>query len=370
VKTVLLVFGTRPEAIKMAPVIRGLRQRPDHFRPIVAVTGQHREMLDQVLAVFDIVPDADLDLMQHGQRPEAVLAGAVTGIAEFVREQRPDALLVQGDTTTTLAGALAGFYENVTVGHVEAGLRSDNKRAPFPEEVNRRLTTDAADLHFAPTEHARMRLLSEGVSSADVWVTGNTVVDAVLEAAGLPYAFDDEDLDSLAHGAARFLLVTAHRRESWGEPLEQICLGIRDVVDDFDDLRAVFPVHRNPTVRSTVNRVLGGHPRVLLTEPLDYLPFVKLMAAATLVLSDSGGVQEEAPSLNTPVLVLRATTERPEALEAGAVSLAGVERAGIAAAARDLLVDPVKYREMAEATNPFGDGTASEQIIDILQERL
>ncbi len=370
-KTVLVVFGTRPEAIKMAPVIQRLRERPDHFRAVVAVTGQHREMLDQVLALYGITPDRDLDLMRPGQRPEEVLAAAVTGIGACVREISPDAVLVQGDTTSTLAGALAAFYEHVTVGHIEAGLRTDDKRAPFPEEVNRRLTTHVADLHFAPTEHARGRLLAEGVADDDIYVTGNTVVDAVLEAAGMPCTFDDPRLADLASGnGGRFVLMTAHRRESWGEPMERICLGVRDVLDEFDDLTLVFPVHRNPVVREVVRATLGGHPRVVLTEPLDYLPFVKLMSAATLIMSDSGGVQEEAPSLDTPVLVLRETTERPEALETGAIRLVGTTREGIAAAAREVLGDPAAYAAMAAAANPFGDGTAAQQIVDVLEARL
>lgn len=369
-KRVLLVFGTRPEAIKMAPVIQRLRERSDRFEAVVAVTGQHREMLDQVLALYGIRPDIDLDLMRHGQRPEEVLAQAVTGIAAAVRELKPDAVLVQGDTTTTLAGALAGFYEHVTVGHVEAGLRSDDKRAPFPEEVNRRLTTHAADLHFAPTAHARDRLLGEGIPPADVYVAGNTVVDAVLEAARMTCTFDDDRLGALAQGSERFLLMTAHRRESWGAPMEAICLAVLDVLEAFSDVTLVFPVHRNPVVRDVVNRILGSHPRVILSEPLDYLPFVKLMQAATLILSDSGGVQEEAPSLDTPVLVLRDTTERPEALATGAVRLAGTSRESIVRGVNAVLGDAEVYRRMTEAPNPFGDGHAAERIVAALEERL
>jgi UDP-N-acetylglucosamine 2-epimerase (non-hydrolysing) len=370
VKTVLLVFGTRPEAIKMAPVVQRLKERSDRFRPVVAVTGQHREMLDQVLALYGITPDLDLALMRPGQRPEEVLAGAVTGIASLVREIEPDAVLVQGDTTTTLAGALAAFYEHVPVGHIEAGLRTDDKRAPFPEEVNRRLTTQVTDWHFAPTSLARDRLLAEGVRPADVYVTGNTVIDAVLEAVEMECTFDDERLAAFAEGATPFMLMTAHRRESWGEPMGQICLGVRDVLDAHPEMTLVFPVHRNPIVRDVVNPILGEHPRVVLVEPLDYLPFVKLMRAATLILSDSGGVQEEAPSLDTPVLVLRETTERPEAMETGAIDLVGVTREGIAGAAIRLLADEDAYRRMAEAANPFGDGTAASQIVDIVEERL
>lgn len=368
-KTVLVVFGTRPEAIKMAPVIARLQERPDSFRVVVAVTGQHREMLDQVLALYGITPDLDLDLMRHGQRPEAVLAEALKGIAGVIRDTRPDVVLVQGDTITTLAGALAAFYGGVPVGHIEAGLRTDDRRAPFPEEVNRRLTTQVADYHFAPTWLAAERLLAEGVAGATVYVTGNTAVDAVLQAATLPCDLEDARLSALVEGGGRFLLMTAHRRESWGEAMEQICLGVRDVLDAFSDLSLVFPVHRNPVVRDTVNAVLGGHPRALLIEPLGYLPFVRLMGAATLILSDSGGVQEEAPSLDTPVLVMREKTERPEALETGAIALVGVERERIARAAIELLSDAEAYARMAAAPNPFGDGTAAAQIVDILEER-
>ena len=369
-RRVLLVFGTRPEAIKMAPVIQQLRRQGSRFEAIVAVTGQHREMLDQVLSLYGITPDLDLDLMQHGQRPEEVLARAVTGIGAAVRDLKPDAVLVQGDTTTTLAGALASFYEHVPVGHIEAGLRSDDKRAPFPEEVNRRLTTQVADMHFAPTAHARDRLLAEGVSPGDVYITGNTAVDALLSAARIPNTPEDERLAALAQGDTRFVLVTAHRRENWGAPMEAICRAVLDVLEAFDDLVVVFPVHRNPVVRDVVNRVLGGNERVILTEPLDYLTFISMMRSATLIMSDSGGVQEEAPSLNVPALVLRETTERPEALDTGAIRLVGTTREGIAQGAREVLGDLALYRRMAEAANPFGDGHAAERIVTVLEERL
>lgn len=365
-KTALIVFGTRPEAIKLAPVIAALSKRPDRFRTVVAVTGQHREMLDQVLALYGIVPDLDLDIMRHGQRPEGVLADALTGISALVRELAPDTVLVQGDTITTLAGALAGYYAGVPVGHVEAGLRSGDKQSPFPEEANRRLTTQVTDIHFAPTEVARARLLGEGIPEDDVHVTGNTVVDAVLEAVDMPCEISDPRLAALEAGDQRFILMTAHRRENWGPPLEQICLAARDVLDRFGDLTLVFPVHRNPVVREVVDRTLGTHPRALLIEPLDYLPFVKLMRAATLILSDSGGVQEEAPSLDTPVLVLREKTERPEALETGAIALAGVRREPIVSACVRLLTDTDVYGRMVAASNPFGDGHAAERIARIL----
>ena len=369
-RRVLLVFGTRPEAIKMAPVIQQLQRQGSRFEAIVAVTGQHREMLDQVLSLYGVTPDLDLDLMRHGQRPEEVLALAVTGIGAAVRDLQPDVVLVQGDTTTTLAGALASFYEHVPVGHIEAGLRSDDKRAPFPEEVNRRLTTQVADLHFAPTTHARDRLLAEGISAGDVYITGNTAVDALLAAATIPNTPDDERLAALVQGDTRFVLVTAHRRENWGAPMEAICRAVLDVLETFDDLLVVFPVHRNPVVRDVVNRVLGDNERVILTEPLDYLTFISMMRSATLIMSDSGGVQEEAPSLDVPVLVLRETTERPEALDTGAIRLVGTTREGIAQSAREVLGDSGLYRRMADAANPFGDGHAAERIVTVLEERL
>ena len=287
-----------------------------------------------------------------------------------MRDLQPDVVLVQGDTTTTLAGALASFYEHVPVGHIEAGLRSDDKRAPFPEEVNRRLTTQVADLHFAPTTHARDRLLAEGISAGDVYITGNTAVDALLAAATIPNTPDDERLAALVQGDTRFVLVTAHRRENWGAPMEAICRAVLDVLETFDDLLVVFPVHRNPVVRDVVNRVLGDNERVILTEPLDYLTFISMMRSATLIMSDSGGVQEEAPSLDVPVLVLRETTERPEALDTGAIRLVGTTREGIAQSAREVLGDSGLYRRMADAANPFGDGHAAERIVTVLEERL
>lgn len=369
-KRVLVVFGTRPEAIKMAPIIRRLREHGARFEVVVAVTAQHREMLDQVLGLFGIVPDHDLDIMRHGQTLDEVLARAVTGLAGLVRSVRPDVVLVQGDTATTFAGALSAFYERVAVAHVEAGLRSDDKYQPFPEEINRRLTTHVADFHFAPTEVAAGRLMAEGVGADRIWVTGNTVVDAVLEAARAPFRFAEEPLASILADPERIVVLTAHRRENWGAPMRSISQAVLALVDRFADIRVVVPLHRNPIVRQDVRELLGDHDRIHLIEPLEYVPFVKLMQASTLVLSDSGGVQEEAPSLDLPVLCLRERTERPEAVDAGAVRLVGTATDRIVEAASELLSDREAYRVMAEARNPFGDGTAALRIADILSERL
>jgi len=366
---VLVVFGTRPEAIKMAPVIRCLREHRAGFDVVVGVTAQHREMLDQVLDLFGITPDHDLGIMRHGQTLDQILARAVTGLSELVRDVMPDVLLVQGDTATTLAGALAGFYEHIPVGHVEAGLRSDDKYRPFPEEVNRRLTTHVASLHFAPTQTAADRLAEEGVVPEDIWVTGNTVVDALLETAGMPFEFTDQALRSVLSSPGRVVTLTAHRRENWGEPMRRICRAALEVLRGFEDVHVVFPVHRNPVVRRDVESVLGGHERAHLVEPLEYLPFVKLLQSSTLVMSDSGGIQEEAPSLDLPVLCLRDTTERPEAIETGAVRLVGTDEQVIAGAVAELLTDSESYRRMAAATNPFGDGRAATRIADVLAER-
>ncbi|PKQ38012.1 MAG: UDP-N-acetylglucosamine 2-epimerase (non-hydrolyzing) [Actinobacteria bacterium HGW-Actinobacteria-1] len=367
-RSVLFVFGTRPEAIKMAPVIERVRDH-DGLRAVVAVTAQHREMLDQVLELFGIVPDFDLDLMRDRQLPEEVLARAVTALSALIRDTQPDIVLVQGDTTTTLAGALAGFYAHVPVGHLEAGLRTGNLASPFPEEANRRLVSQLAALSFAPTRHAADRLLAEGADPASVIVTGNTVVDAVTEVATRAATLPPE-LAALVSGERRLAVVTLHRRESWGEPLEQACLGVRDVLDAVSDLVVVLPVHRNPVVSEVVERVLGDHERAVLTDPLGYLEFVQLLKACTIVLSDSGGLQEEAAALGKPLLLLRETTERPEGAEAGTLKLVGTDRSAIARETQALLSDADAYRAMSEAPNPFGDGRASERIVAAIEEFL
>ncbi|MDO8963524.1 MAG: UDP-N-acetylglucosamine 2-epimerase (non-hydrolyzing) [Coriobacteriia bacterium] len=367
-KRVLVVFGTRPEAIKMAPVVARLRERPADFDVLTVATAQHREMLDRVLELFAIVPDFDLDVMVPKQTLSEVTARVIERMSPVVAQARPDVMLVQGDTTTTFASALAAFYQGVPVGHVEAGLRTGRLDQPFPEEANRRLTSVLTRWHFPPTELAKSRLLAEGVDPGHVHVTGNTVVDALLEASAMPYDFPAGPLaDALASGN-RIVLLTAHRRENWGEPMRHICRAARRLVEAFDDVTVLFAVHRNPQVREVAEAELAGVPRVLLLDPVDYLPFVKVMQAATLILSDSGGIQEEAPSLAKPVLVLREVTERPEAMDAGMVRLVGTDEDRIVAEASRLLSDPAAYADMATRANPFGDGQAARRIADILAE--
>ncbi len=366
-KKVLTVIGTRPEAIKLCPVVLELQSRPAEFESVVAVTAQHREMLDQVLQVFDIHPDHDLDIMSPGQTLAQVTARAVAGLDEVLESVGPDITLVQGDTTTAFCGALASHYRHTTVGHVEAGLRTGNKYAPFPEEMNRRLIGRLADQHFAPTSHARQTLLDEGADPSTVHLTGNTVIDALLwvrqrvqqSTPTLPAALEALNGKSL-------VLVTGHRRESFGGGFENICQAIRTVADQLPDVQFVYPVHLNPNVREPVNRILGGHDRILLVEPLTYEPFVWLMDQATVILTDSGGVQEEAPSLGKPVLVMRETTERPEGVEAGNAKLVGTCRETITGELTRLLSDPAARQSMANIQNPYGDGTASRQIADVI----
>lgn len=389
---VLAVFGTRPETIKMAPVIHELRRRAADAagRPLavrVCVTAQHRQMLDQVLGVFQIVPDDDLDVMEEGQSPAQVAAAVLARLSPLLERERPDWVLVQGDTTTVAAAALAAFYAGVKVGHVEAGLRTHDKWRPFPEEINRRIAGVIADWHFAPTARARQNLLREGVPDAHILITGNPVVDALRWAVRQPLApaaaallrrvgwcgdgngrGDAAAADGRALAAApRLILVTAHRRESFGRPLESICLALRDVATRYEGrVHILYPVHLNPNVWAPVHRLLAGVPGVTLTPPLDYLALVQVMQRAALVLTDSGGIQEEAPSLGKPVLVLREVTERPEAVEAGAVRVVGTHRERIVIETVRLLEDAVAYRRMAQAVNPYGDGRASERIVAAL----
>lgn len=369
-KVALVVFGTRPEAIKMAPLVLELKRRADQFLTVVAVTAQHREMLDQVNQLFGIEPDHDLDIMRHGQTLADITMRAMTGLDWIISTDKPDVCIVQGDTTTTFVAGLASFYHKVPVAHVEAGLRTDDRHQPFPEEINRRLTSVLADWHFAPTQVAADRLLAEDVPASRVFVTGNTVIDALLEAARLEYTFPPGPVaDALASGR-RIVLVTLHRRENWGEPVVAVCRAIKRLAAAFPDVHVLFSVHRNPVVRDVVNEWLSATERITLMEPVDYLPFVKIQQAATLILSDSGGIQEEAPSLGTPVLVLRNTTERPEAVSAGTVRLVGTDTDRIVEEASQLLTDPGAYERMSTASNPFGDGTASRQIVDILSREL
>lgn len=364
--TVLSIFGTRPEAIKMAPVVRELAAQPCLFRSVVCVTGQHRQMLDQVLSLFGIVPDYDLDLMVPGQTLAGITAGVLTGLDPVLAEVEPDWVLVQGDTTTAMAASLAAFYRKIPVGHVEAGLRTEDKFQPFPEEINRRITGVVADLHFAPTEWAADNLRREEVPEERIVVTGNTVIDAIQEVAARPYDPAGTPLAELTRLEKRLILVTAHRRENFGRGISEICAALRTLATERDDVHLVYPVHLNPNVWEPVHAALGDVPNVTLLPPLDYQPLVWLLRHCYLVISDSGGIQEEAPGLGKPVLVLRETTERPEGLAAGTVLLVGANRERILAAARRLLTDPIAYDEMSRARNPYGDGHAAARIADTL----
>jgi UDP-N-acetylglucosamine 2-epimerase len=362
---VVTVFGTRPEAIKMAPLVK-LMEQNGHIETVVCVTAQHREMLDQVLGLFDIVPDYDLDIMRDRQTLTGVTVRALEGVGNVLDEVKPDAVLVHGDTTTTFAGSLASFYRHVRVGHVEAGLRTFDRYSPFPEEINRRLTGALADMHFAPTAVAKANLLREGVPENSIVVTGNTVIDALLQVARSGYIFTQPLLKDMDFELKRVILLTCHRRENLGKPMEEIFKAVRDIVSAYSDVEVVYPVHRNPAVLEAARSILGERKRIHLIEPLDYLPFANLMGKCHLVMTDSGGIQEEAPSLGKPVLVLREVTERPEAVKAGTVKLAGVKRAEVVKAASQLLEDDSEYSKMAHAVNPYGDGTASRRIVDAL----
>ncbi|WP_033171527.1 non-hydrolyzing UDP-N-acetylglucosamine 2-epimerase [Selenomonas sp. ND2010] len=363
---VMTVFGTRPEAIKMAPIVLELQKHSDKITPVVAVTAQHREMLDQVLNLFSITPDHDLDIMAQGQTLFDITTKAMKGLDQVMTEEKPDIVLVHGDTTTTFAGALAAYYHQIPVGHVEAGLRTHNKYSPFPEEMNRKLTGCISDLNFAPTETSEANLLAENVPAESIFVTGNTVIDALHHTVRDDYEFDDEMLRHIDFTNKRIILVTTHRRENLGEPMRHVYKALRQLTEEFDDVEIVFPVHKNPKVREVVREELGGLSKVHLIDPLDYEPFANLMSRAHLILTDSGGVQEEAPALGKPVLVLRDTTERPEAVAAGTVKLIGTDRERVYQEAKLLLTDEEEYGRMAESVNPYGDGKASERIIQAI----
>ncbi len=365
----MAIVGTRPDAIKMAPVVLALREDP-RFQVRVIATGQHREMLDQVLQLFRITPDEDLQVMTPHQTLAQITTRAMERLDRVMERYRPDVVLAQGDTTTTFVAALTAFYHKIPFGHVEAGLRTYDKYHPFPEEINRRLTAPIADWHFAPTERARQNLLREAIPAERIWVTGNTGIDAVLWVAQQPFEPQEPALKRFFTHEGRTLLVTTHRRENWGEPMASIAQAVRDLLEALPDLLVLLPLHRNPRVREVLQAVLGSHPRALLTEPLDYAPFVHAMRHATLILTDSGGVQEEAPAFGKPILVLRTTTERPEGIEAGTAKLVGVERARIHEEALRLLTDPDAYAQMAHAINPYGDGHAAERIREILAQRV
>ena len=366
-RRVLSIFGTRPEAVKMAPVVAELAAAPD-FESLICVTAQHREMLDQVLGLFAIRPDFDLNLMQPDQSLADLTAAVIRGLDPILDEVKPDWVLVQGDTTTVMAAALSSFYHRARLGHVEAGLRTDDKWQPFPEEINRRMASVIADLHFAPTELARQNLRREGVRPDRIVVTGNTVIDALLRVADLPYDWGSGPLRQVPPDR-RLITVTAHRRENFGSPLEEVFEALRTLAGEFaGDIHLVYPVHRNPNVAEPAHRLLDGVANISLVEPLDYLPMVQLLKRSHLVLTDSGGLQEEAPALGVPVLVLRQVTERPEALEAGTARLVGTDRERILEEARRLLRDPVAHAQMARAANPYGDGHASARIVEALRQ--
>lgn len=357
------IFGTRPEAIKMAPVILEMKKYPEYIEPYVIVTAQHREMLDQVLELFSIKPDFDLDIMIPGQTLFAITNRALTGLEKVLNEISPDIVLVHGDTTTTFVASLASYYKQITVGHVEAGLRTGNKYSPFPEEANRQLTGVLADLHFAPTNTARQNLLKENIPEEKIFVTGNTVIDALKLAVRSDYTFVEPILSGCINNGKKLIVVTTHRRENLGKPLQHIYRAIAKVLKKHEDVEVIFPVHKNPQVQKAARENLGDVSRVHLIDPLDYEPFVNLMAKAYIILSDSGGVQEEAPSLGKPVLVLRDTTERPEAVKAGTVKLVGTDEESIFTYTSKLIEDESFYRAMSEAINPYGDGLAAQRII-------
>ncbi|MCS3917974.1 UDP-N-acetylglucosamine 2-epimerase (non-hydrolyzing) [Fervidibacter sacchari] len=352
---VMTIFGTRPEAIKMAPVVHAL-SADEKFELIITVTAQHREMLDQFLRFFGMQPRYDLNIMREGQTLADITSRAVEGIDKVLRDEKPDFVLVQGDTTTAFVGALVAYYHKIPCGHIEAGLRTDDKFAPFPEEINRKLIGAIADLHFAPTLRAKQNLLREGVPEQSIFVTGNTVVDALL------WTLQRLPEPNRTSERQRTILVTAHRRENWGEPMERICKALRRIADKFPDVQIIFPMHKNPVVREVAYRVMGDHDRIKLCEPPDYFEFVRLMRDAYLIVTDSGGVQEEAPTLGKPVLVLREKTERPEAVEAGVVKVIGTDEERIVAEVSRLLSDEGAYRAMQRPVNPYGDGKAAMRI--------
>lgn len=364
---VMVVFGTRPEAIKMAPLVLELKKHPQHIQTIVAVTAQHRQMLDQVLALFGIVPDYDLDIMSHGQTLFDITSRALTGLGEIMEQTVPDLVLVHGDTTTTFAGALAAFYKQIPVGHVEAGLRTGNIYSPFPEEMNRKLTGSIAQMHFAPTDTSRANLLAENIALEKLFVTGNTVIDAlkhVVDKGKVSVSLQKNILDKCV--GKKIILVTTHRRENLGEPMRNIYRAINRVLLENENAIAVFPIHYNPKVREVAKTAFADSERVILIDPLEYEDFAQLISAAHIVLTDSGGIQEEAPSLGKPVLVLRDTTERPEAVAAGTVLLAGTEEQVVYEYTSRLLNDKELYDSMANACNPYGDGRACARIVSYI----
>lgn len=363
-KKVITIFGTRPEAIKMAPLVKELEKR-EEIESKVCVTAQHREMLDQVLELFDIVPDFDLNIMKTKQTLTGITNKVLNGLEEVFENEKPDMILVHGDTTTTFAGALAAFYQQIKVGHVEAGLRTFNKYFPFPEEMNRKLTGSLADLHFAPTKGSKENLLREGIEERDIYVTGNTVIDAMKHTVEENYTFENDELNNIDF-SKKVIMITAHRRENWGEGIKNICDALNKIVQQNKDVELVYLVHLNPVVKDVVFEQLGGKERIHLLEPLDTKDTHNLMNKSFMVMTDSGGLQEEAPHLGKPVLVLRDVTERPEAVEAGTVKLVGTDVEKIVNEANDLLSNLESYTRMSKAINPYGDGVASQRIVDAI----
>ncbi len=365
-KKILFVFGTRPEAIKLAPVINRFAQDHGLFKTEIVITAQHRQMLDQVLDLFQISPHHDLDIMSHDQTLAQVTSRALEGIDAVLKQDPPDLVFVQGDTTSTFVGALAAFYHRIPVAHVEAGLRTYDRYRPYPEETNRVMTSSLADLHLAPTQRSKENLLKENIPESQIFVTGNTVIDALLDIAQRKYEFQGTLAEIFCQNQTRKILLTSHRRENHGAPIKEICLAVHQLVTEFNDIEVVFPVHMSPRIRSTVFPILSSHPRIYLVPPLDYQTFVNVMKESYLILTDSGGVQEEAPSLGKPVLVLRETTERPEAVASGTVRLVGTSSVRIVREAKDLLQNKTHYDAMAQAVNPYGDGLAADRIFQIV----
>lgn len=360
---VMPIFGTRPEAIKMAPLVLALKERSDEFETVVTVTAQHREMLDQVLEIFKITPDHDLNVMQPDQTLATITTSVLTKLDKVIKEERPDIILVHGDTSTTFAASLAAFYNQVAIGHVEAGLRTWNKYSPYPEEMNRQLTDVMADLYFAPTKESKQNLLHEAHDAKNIYVTGNTAIDALKQTVDNNY--DHEILEDIDPDK-KIVLVTMHRRENQGKPMEEVFNAIKEVVNSHPEVEVIYPVHLSPAVQKIAHQVFDSVSRVHLIKPLDVVDFHNLAARSHFIMSDSGGVQEEAPALGKPVLVLRDTTERPEGIKAGTLKLVGTKKENVKAEMEKLLTDEKSYQEMAQAKNPYGDGTASQKILDAI----
>ncbi|MGE5401815.1 MAG: non-hydrolyzing UDP-N-acetylglucosamine 2-epimerase [Ignavibacteriales bacterium] len=366
-KKIAVIFGTRPDTIKMAPIILELKKQNKYFELLTIATAQHRQMLDQVLQVFDIKPDYDLNIMQPKQTLASITKNTIEELDKVFEKEKPDMVLVQGDTTTTFVGSLAAFYRQIPVGHIEAGLRTNDKANPFPEEINRRLTSSITELHFAPTETAKKALLKENIKPSDIFVTGNSVIDALKISVKKNYNFSIMRLNDLIKQKKRIVLLTMHRRENWGVPMQGACNAVKKLAETYPNINFVFPVHLNPIVRDIVYPTLGNTGNVHLIEPLDYMDFVNLMAKSHLIITDSGGVQEEGPHFGIPILVLRKVTERPEAVKYGTVKLVGLDENKIYSTAKKLLDDKTSYDKMASAVNPYGDGLAAKRTVQIVK---